>query len=204
MLEMAEINKDLGTFIVDDEVFPVILYKDYEELMRLEKKIDENPISADYTEKDKAFDLHYQHMITMDVLRLLRTFEKQGHSGFSAPLVAEIFMQRVKQLPLSPLTGEDDEWHQVDESTEQNIRCSKVFRDNHDNSTAHCLRGRMFREPNSEIYFSCNPYSLVSVTFPCNPSTLKSKFYVLKYPMEDEGEHSLENQFNNHWYEEEN
>ena len=47
-----------------------------------------------------------QDMVKANVLELLEVFEKQGHSGSSAPYVLGLF----QQLANFKLTGEDDEW----------------------------------------------------------------------------------------------
>ena len=66
------------------------------------------------------------------ILELLETFAKQDHSSFSANYILNIFNKLVKFKPLSPLTGEDDEWIEVyndeNEIAYQNKRCSSVFK----------------------------------------------------------------------------
>ena len=62
------------------------------------------------------------------VLELIRVFSKRGHSETSALYTLEIFQKLAKYEILSPLTGNDDEWNQVDSFTYQNNRCSTVFK----------------------------------------------------------------------------
>lgn len=42
---------------------------------------------------------------------LLAVFQEQGHSGYSAKVVKEIFSRLVDGKPLTPVTNEDDQWH---------------------------------------------------------------------------------------------
>jgi len=79
----------------------------------------------------------YNNMAKDAILQLIETFAKQGHSGFSAPYVANMFHKLANYEVLSPLTGNDDEWSDVlDERSSdntkmffQNIRDSRVFKD---------------------------------------------------------------------------
>ncbi len=41
---------------------------------------------------------------------LLKVFEAQGHSGYSAQLVKQIFNRLVDGKPLTPITDEEDQW----------------------------------------------------------------------------------------------
>lgn len=89
------------------------------ELERLEK-----------TCKDDT-ELKIQKWCTKCVLDLLELFKKQEHSGFSANYVVNLFDSLVHFKPLTPLTGEDDEWEEsyCDSKVLQNKRCSSVFKE---------------------------------------------------------------------------
>ena len=84
---------------------------------------------------DTPEGLEMQKEVTKDVLELIEVFVNQGHSGFSAGYVAGLFDRLVHWKPLTPLTGEDDEWNDVGVySTDksplyQNKRCSRVFKE---------------------------------------------------------------------------
>ena len=74
----------------------------------------------------------YDKMAKDAILELIETFAKQGHSGFSAPYVANMFHKLANYKTLSPLTGNDDEWNDVSdisgEMMFQNNRDSRVFK----------------------------------------------------------------------------
>ena len=74
----------------------------------------------------------YNNMAKDAILELIETFAKQGHSGFSAPYVANMFHKLANYKTLSPLTGNDDEWNDVSdisgEMLFQNNRDSRVFK----------------------------------------------------------------------------
>ena len=60
-------------------------------------------------------------------------FSNQGHSGMSAPFTSITVSNTIKNIlsfkPLSPITGDDNEWVDVTKEFYQNNRCSAVFKD---------------------------------------------------------------------------
>lgn len=63
------------------------------------------------------------------VIELCRVFEGQHHSGLSANVIVNLFWGLVNNLPLTPLTGEDNEWIEISPGIYQNKRCPSVFKD---------------------------------------------------------------------------
>lgn len=97
-------------------------------------------------------DSDYDGDIGPAALEIVKAFSEQGHSGFSAALVTNIVQKLMKFEPLSPLTGEDDEWSLIcDERTSQkavyqNKRCFSVFKED---GVSYHVQGKIFREPNA-------------------------------------------------------
>jgi len=114
-------------------------------------------------DKDKDF---YGGMTGNAVMELVKVFAEQGHSGMSASLVRGLFARVANYEPLSPLTGEDDEWNDVGDGLFQNRRCSHVFKEN---GQAFDSEGKVFVEPDGCAYTSWD--SRVPVTFPYEPHT---------------------------------
>ena len=80
-------------------------------------------------------------MMAKNVLELLEVMSTQGHSGFSASYLINFFTRLANWKPLSPLTGEDSEWHIPAQGDDlyQNLRYPSVFKQGkngvpHDNS----------------------------------------------------------------------
>ena len=104
------------------------------------------------------------------VLELLEVFSGQEHSGSSAPFAASIFYNLARWKPLTPLTGEDDEWIEVGDGVFQNRRASNVFKNN---GRAEWIDGIVFWEwhedektgERTKIYFTSRE-SAVPITFP--------------------------------------
>lgn len=112
-------------------------------------------------------DGFYGDMMGHAVLNMIKQFADEGHSGMSAGLAISLFSRLAKFEPLTPLTGEDDEWNQIADGTWQNKRCSRVFKDAE--GRAYDIEGRVFREPSGACYTSRD--SRVYVAFPYEPKT---------------------------------
>ncbi len=59
-------------------------------------------------------DSDYEGMLGTEVMRMVETFSKAGHSGFSAALAASIFARLSAWKPLTPITDAPDEWMHID------------------------------------------------------------------------------------------
>lgn len=104
----------------------------------------------------------YNDWATKAILDLIELFDSQGHSGFTAPYVINTFSRLAMFKPLSPLTGEDDEWNDVGAGQLQNKRYSAVFKD--PDGTAYNIEGKVFTD-DGEVWCICKD-SRVDVTFP--------------------------------------
>lgn len=73
----------------------------------------------------------YGGMTGEAVMELIEVFSKQGHSGMSASIVADLFHKLANYEQLQPLTGKDEEWGLLDYGDDlkyQNLRNSGVFK----------------------------------------------------------------------------
>lgn len=109
-------------------------------------------------------DSDYGGMMGDAVMKMIRAFAEERHSGFSANMAVNIFSKLAKFEPLTPLTGEDDEWNEVEPGVFQNKRCSHVFKES---GEAYDSEGRIFREPSGACFTNKN--SRVYITFPYTP-----------------------------------
>ena len=131
--------------------------------------------------------LEMQKEVTKDILELLDVFEKQGHSGFSASYVVNLFKDLVNYKPLSPLTGEDDEWADAisfgpdDPPAQLNKRCHGLFRKNYDNSTARYMDDIIFSDNGGITWFTCESKAQKyrkPIKFPWMPPTEPRRIYI--------------------------
>lgn len=107
-----------------------------------------------------------QNLVKDNVIELLKVFEAQGHSGFSAPYVLDIFNTLASFKPLSELTGNDDEWL-IELNTNNlliNKRSYNVLKDCI-NGNAWRYKGRVFFDEGSTVGYT-NFYSKKFIKFP--------------------------------------
>jgi hypothetical protein len=138
-----------------------------------------------------------QRMMDKDVLDIIDMFSNQGHSGLSASYAISILERLLRKLPLTPLTGDEDEWQDITkmygahngETVQQNKRCGQVFRRNNDNSTAYDMRGKIFyKEENGERYYFINRESRIPIKFPYTVPLNPEEFeYIEDLDDEEEG-----------------
>lgn len=121
-------------------------------------------MGADSRKENKMMHDHIIHMV--------EEFSKEGHSGFSASYALSILKKLLNWEPLTPLTGEPEEWNVVSEASGepmwQNKRCSRVFKD--DTGRAYDIEGKVFTRKGEGGAFT-NSDSHVEVAFPYTPKT---------------------------------
>lgn len=114
-------------------------------------------------------------MMRKHLLHMVKEFADEGHSGFSASYALQCLKKLLNFKPLSPLTGEDDEWSEVTQISGyphfQNKRCGSVFKDGKDGH-AYDIDGKVFWEwakdedgNTFKSYYTARE-SRVPVTFP--------------------------------------
>jgi len=112
------------------------------------------------------------------ILRMVEEFSDENHSGSSAGYSLSILKKLLAFQPLTPLTGEDDEWMDVYEENDgttvyQNKRKSSVFKTHRG---AYDIDGKLFWEwhtnettgEKTKIYFSGYGCAM-PVEFPYTP-----------------------------------
>lgn len=109
-------------------------------------------------------DSDYGGLLGQAVMRLIDVFAGEGHSGMSAGLAVSIFEKLARYEPLTPLTGEPDEWNEIERGRYQNRRCCHVFKNGDE---VYDSQGRIFRYPDGGCFISAG--SRVPVTFPYTP-----------------------------------
>lgn len=125
--------------------------------------IDELTRIGMYGSDDEMNDMMCKH-----ILKMVDVFAEEGHSGFSAEYATSILQKLLRFEPLSPLTGEDDEWNEVGTDVYQNKRLSRVFKKGKDGQ-AYDIHGKVFVEPDGCSYTSRD--SSVYIEFPYTPKT---------------------------------
>lgn len=89
-------------------------------------------------------DSDYGGLLGEAVMKMVKVFADEGHTGLSANMAINIFQKVARFEPLTPLTGADNEWMEVGPGIFQNTRCSHVFKEG---GEAYDSNGKIFREP---------------------------------------------------------
>lgn len=129
--EVPEVHQN--NFDVDEtentEESGLVQYAQYElELLNADITLDDN---------------NMQNTMNTCIIDIVREFSKQRFSGFSATYAIDVLTKLLQYIPLSPLTGVDDEWFDVSEyglqpgiaSIKQNKRSFNVFKETLDDGT---------------------------------------------------------------------
>ena len=120
----------------------------------------------------------YNAMMRNHILHMIEEFAKEGHSGFSASYAIQCLEKLLRFEPLSPLTGEDNEWVDVrglgDEPGWQNKRCSRVFKNT--DGKAYDIEGVVYwqwveREDGSKYKSYYTKGNRKYIEFPYTPKT---------------------------------
>lgn len=120
-----------------------------------------------------------QQLMNRQILEIIELFVSQEHSGFSATYLIGTVSRLMSCKPLTPLTGEEDEWNAVSGNLEQNKRCSSVFRRDCDNTTAYDIDGEVFSDDGGTTWFSRGGHG-TPVIFPYTPPEAPKRIYLDK------------------------
>lgn len=121
--------------------------------------------------EEEASDLKMERVLYDNVLELIETFSKQDHSGSTAPFVLALFKELATWRPITPLTGNNEEWNDVNDGLYQNKRCPCIFK-NIQSGEAYTIEGIVFKTENEDGWYT-NKYSHIPITFPYTPTNPK-------------------------------
>lgn len=99
---------------------------------------------AGWMNENGEFECDMQKLMCDQVLELLEVFGTHGHSGSSYGYAINLFEKLAKFKLITPLTGDDIEWHECGEGVWQNTRLSSVFKDKE--NKAYDIDGRCYWE----------------------------------------------------------
>ena len=118
----------------------------------------------------------YNDIVTKAILDLIELFDSQGHSGFTASYTVNVFKRLAMYEPLTPLTGEDSEWNEIEPGHYQNKRYSAVFKEK--DGKAYNIHGKIFTD-DGETWYS-NKDSHTEINFPYIVPNELEKVYLNK------------------------
>lgn len=109
-------------------------------------------------------DDEMQQEMNKGILEMVKTFSEQGHSGFSSSYALSIIKKLLAWKPITPLTGEDDEWIEYADGMFQNKRSSEIFKDGKDGQPYWAF-GKVFSDDGGETWVTSSE-SRVDIEFP--------------------------------------
>ena len=134
-----------------------------------------NKVLEKCTDTDERY---MQEMMNNDVIELLKVFEEQGHSGFSASWAINLFSKLAKYKLITEIEDNPEDW----DENGQHKYISSIFK--RDDGTCYYMYSRLFAEPNSDNFFY-NKASNVDITFPIKLYDLQSEYIRLHYNVEE-------------------
>ena len=115
-----------------------------------------------------------QDWINSQILEIVETFAKQDHTGFTASYALEILKRVLAYKPITPLTGEEDEWG-TGASEDQNKRCPSVFRK--PDGKAYDIDDVRVSDNGGITWYTSNRFRK-EITFPYYPPDKPEKVYI--------------------------
>lgn len=114
--------------------------------------------------------LAIQKLMTKNLMDCIQVFSDAHFSGFSANYAINALTRLLSYKPLTPLTGEDDEWEDVSQYQSgkklwQNKRCREIFKD--ENNNAYWVSAKYFSDDEGHTWYTSQDSS-IPVTFPFN------------------------------------
>ena len=130
-------------------------------------KFAENELNLLLTTCEDEESTKMQKVINENILKVVKTFSEAGHTGFTAGYALNIIDRLLRYQPISPLTGNEDEWNDVTDlsggkTLYQNKRCPFVFKEG---DRAYNSEGKIFSDDNGHTWYTCKD-SKVDITFP--------------------------------------
>lgn len=116
-----------------------------------------------------------QHLMNRNILEIIEKFSEQGYTVFSAEYAINVLERLLRFKPLTPLTGEDDEWYEVYNGSKQNKRYSSVFMN--EDGTAYDIDGIIVSDNGGITWFSSGRFRK-NITFPYTVPTHPEKVYI--------------------------
>lgn len=116
-----------------------------------------------------------QDLINKNILEIVEKFSEQGHTGFTAGYALSVLERLLRFKPITPLTGEPDEWNELHHGVRQNKRCPSVFQQ--EDGSYEDIDAIVVSDNGGITWFSSGRFRK-KVTFPYSPPTHPEKVYI--------------------------
>lgn len=110
------------------------------------------------------------------ILEIIKKFGEQGHSGCSARYAIAKIERLLLFKPITPITGDDDEWIEVSSNgIKQNKRCSSVFQQK--DGSYEDIDAIIVSDNGGITWFTSGRFRK-TISFPYFPPTRPEKVYI--------------------------
>ena len=116
-----------------------------------------------------------QEMINKNILEIVAIFSEQGHSGFSARYAISKIKRLLCWKPITPLSGEADEWYEHSHGSCQNKRCSSVFKN--EDGTCYDIDAIVVSDNGGITWFTSGKFRK-NIEFPYYPPDEPERVYI--------------------------
>lgn len=99
--------------------------------------------------------LKMQKAVNDDILEVVKTFSKQGHSGFSAKYCLNILTRLLDYKPLSAIEDNENEWTKLDYNDDivyQCKRCPSLFKNK--DGKVYNVEAKVFSDDNGHTWYT--------------------------------------------------
>ena len=119
-----------------------------------------------------------QKMMNEHILKIVRLFADEGHSGFSANYAINVLTMLLRYLPLTAIEDNPEDWNKCSDDMYQHKRCGHIFKNkDHFDGQAYNSEGRVFSSDNGQTWF-INSKSRVTIEFPYHVPLYPEKYLV--------------------------
>jgi len=129
-------------------------------------------LAAHFTRELKISGLYYNSTnLASAIVEIGKLLDSRELSTDDVVKCAALMEKLIKVEPLTPLTGDEDEWIAVDSEWDMNLRCKRVFREK-ETGLAYDIHAKLFIESiggKKRVFNDSN--SRVIISFPYTPKT---------------------------------
>lgn len=103
---------------------------------------------------DDSESYELQKHMNEGVMDVVKAFSNAGHSGFSANYALGLINRLLNWKPITPLTGDDDEWKEIgmEGIHYQNLRCPAIFKDK--DGKAYYTEAKIFSSDGGHTWYT--------------------------------------------------
>lgn len=122
-------------------------------------EFSENELNNLLTSCKDSDEYNLQNVMNKSILEIIKKFSEQHFTGTTSSYCINILIRLLNYKPLTPLTGEDSEWEDIqkygsENTSYQNKRCPAIFKDSE--GKAYNVESKIFSDDNGKSWYTCS------------------------------------------------